>query len=129
MLGISQGQSDVYTLQHLQTNAIFNMPEHRTSYHKLNPTTFNVLKEKYNTLPVWICTNTLGTIFTNGMIKPKRGTLVLHQDDTWYFHIGKGNKFQHIPLPTLHQDVFCLIYASQLNRGHHPPFHTIFNAC
>ena len=61
------------------------------------------------------------------MTKPRRGTLVLHPDNEWYFHAGRGASRAPTLLPNLHMNIFHLLRTYQLTRGH-PPFHTIFNA-
>ena len=103
------------------------MLEYQILFHNPDATPYNVLEDKYNTLPMLICTNALAAIFMDGMTKPKWGTLILHQDNIWYFHIRKVNKYHHITLPILHQYIFHLVHISQLTHVY-PLFHTVFNA-
>ena len=71
--------------------------------------------------------NAPATILTNEMEKPRWGTLVLHKDNIWHFHMGRGTNRIPIPLPNLHEDIFNMLKTSQLTRGR-PPFNRIFNA-
>ena len=77
-------------------------------------------------LPYWVKPNVSATLFTNNMDKPRRGSLVLHQDYQWYFHFGRGVDKTPFLLPNLHQHIYHWIQTGQLTRGH-PPFHRIFN--
>ena len=74
----------------------------------------DVLKVTDKTLPVWVETNAPATIFTDKMIKPKHGTLVLYQDKYRYFHTGRDIIRTPIKFNNLYQDVSHLIRASQL---------------
>ena len=67
VIGIPTDGSNVYTLQHLRTNNIFNMPEHRLLTHNPQATPSNTLKDRDNTLPSWIKTNAPATILTDTM--------------------------------------------------------------
>ena len=72
-------------------------------------------------------TNAPATILTDDMEKPRRGTLVQHQNNIWHFHMGQGNKRTPIPLENLHEDIFHMIKTCQITKGR-PPFRRIFNA-
>ena len=86
----------------------------------------NVLKHYDNTLPSWIKTNTPATIFTDGIHRSKRGTLVKYQNSNQYLHMVRGTNRTPILLIDLHQNVHYLLRNHQLTCGH-PPFHTNFN--
>ena len=49
--------------------------------HNPHATLSNVLKDINNTLTVWVKKNDQATIFTDGIIKPNRGVLVLYQNN------------------------------------------------
>ena len=72
------------------------MPKNQLQTHNPQATPSNILKDRDNNLPSWIKTNAPATILTDGMEKPRRGTLVLHQNGIWHFHMGRGN--QRIPI-------------------------------
>ena len=103
------------------------MPENRLLHHNPHATPSNILKDRDSTLPSWVKTNAPATILTDEMEKPRRGTLVLNDDNIWHFHMVRGTNRTPIPLPNLHEDIFDMIKTSQLTRGH-PPFHRIFNS-
>ena len=71
--------------------------------------------------------NVSATILTDDMEKIRHGTLVLHQDSIWYFHMGRGSNRIPIQLTNLHEDIFKMIKTCQLKKGH-PSFHRIFKA-
>ena len=87
-----------------------------------NATPSNVLKDRDNTLPSWVKIN-----LTDEIEKPRRGTLMLHENNIWHFHMGRGTNRVPIPLPNLHGDIFNMLKTSQLTQGH-SLFHRIFNA-
>ena len=126
VIGIPNRDTDIYTLQHLRSNQIFDMPEHCIMTHNPNATPHNVLKNRDKTFPSWIKTNAPATLFTDRMVKPRRGTLILHQDNEWYFHPGRGMSRTPLLLPDLNEHCLHFIKSGQLTQGH-PPFHTIFN--
>ena len=78
VIDIPSPGSDIYTLQHLATNNIFNMPNDRLLPYNPNAKPYDVLKDRDNTLPSWIKNNAPATILIDDMEKPKRGNLVLH---------------------------------------------------
>ena len=103
------------------------MPHYRILPHNPHTTPSNIVKNRENTLPEWIKSNAPATIFTDDMLRHKRGILVIHQDNQWHLHAGRGTTRTPIKLKNLHQDIFHLIQTSQLVRGYYP-FHTLLNA-
>ena len=97
------------------------MPANRLLNHNPHATPSNILKDRDNTLPSWIKTNSPATILTDDMEKPRRGTLVLHEDNIWYFHMGRGKNRTPVPLPHLHEEIFNMIKTGQITKGY-PPF-------
>ena len=102
-------------------NNILQIPCHKLHAANPNATPSNVITDIQNNLPPWIKPNAPATLYTSDMLKPKRGTLQLHQNNIWHFHTGRKNRKPPIPLPNFHTDLLHLINTSQLTQGH-PPF-------
>ena len=82
VIGVPQHDSDLYTLQLVVSQDMFTIPDSRISPYDPHTSLSDALKHRDSILPSWINNKTPTTIFTNGMQKPKRGTLVKHQDSS-----------------------------------------------
>lgn len=125
IIGITQRESEIYTLQDSDTSEVYTMPKDCITPTHLNTTPSNVLRDQDNCLLSWIKNNAPENIFTPGMSKSKRETLVKYADYEWYMHISHGPNLYPLLLEHISHDALHLIRASQLTRDH-PPLHTIF---
>ena len=127
VIGVPASDSDIYTLQLHTTKQIISISYSRILAYNPEATPSDVLKDRDKSMPTWIKLNAPTTIFTDGMPKLYQGTLILHQENSWYFYAGRGKNRAPFNLPDLHQYIMNIMNISQLVQGH-SPFHTIFNA-
>jgi len=106
--------SDVYTLQQVDTQEIIKIPEYCICPSSPTATPSNIFHNQDNTLPGWIKANASATVVTDGMSKSKHITLIKYQDNQWYINIDRGPNREPLLIDNLHINANHLLTTSKL---------------